>query len=77
MKYRIIVHEDRNPIVRMEVFSNKQSYTDMLSRTHLRMINEGYHLAYTSEDEGQRALTYKWARTAEPMPRIHVSVIHE
>ena len=77
MIHRIIVHEDRNPLVRMNVFRARADLVNMLARTHNGLLDRGYALYATQEVDGQRSSTYKWVRTAERMPRIHVSVLNE
>lgn len=72
--YRIIVHEDKNPLVRMQVFKQRIAFTAMLARTHNGLLDRGYALHRTTEEGGQRATTYKWVQTAEALPRIHVTV---
>ncbi len=78
MKHYIIVHEDRNPLIRMEAFRTRTELVNMLARTNNRLLDEGYALWESHEEvDSQRASSYRWVRTAENKPYVHVSVLHE
>ncbi len=78
MAYTIVVHEDGQPFVRHERVRRREELKNLLARTHNAMLDTGYALFNQSENGNQRALTYRWVKSVDPLQKnVHVVVLDE
>ncbi len=78
MNTTVIVHQDREPFVRMESFTNREKLRLTLAKTHNSLLTQGYALIDTREKDDQRTLTYSHIDFEEEGQRkIYVGVVNE
>ena len=61
MKHTLIVHEDKQPFVRIEHLTDRDGLVVIVARTHVALTDQGYAV-YASREGGdphQRTITYR------------------
>ncbi len=77
MNCTLVVHQDDEPFVGLQRFTNREALQLVISQTHNALLDDGYSFVTKEERNQQKVTTYIDTHPESGKRTVYVTVIHE